>query len=97
MTFAGRMGGGVFSPALMLGALTGCAFGELAIEIFPSISGSQGLYALAGMGAVWVWRRRGLAPLRGGVTAGLVFLGLGLVFRVTMTSFSSGGHWGPRM
>jgi hypothetical protein len=53
--------------------------------------------SLAGMGAVWVWRRRGLAPLRGGVTAGLVFLGLGLVFRVTMTSFSSGGHWGPRM
>jgi CIC family chloride channel protein len=52
VTFAGRMGGGVFSPALMLGALTGSAFGELAIEIFPSVSGSQGLYALVGMGAV---------------------------------------------
>ncbi|MFQ5567441.1 MAG: chloride channel protein, partial [Paracoccaceae bacterium] len=52
VTFAGRMGGGVFSPALMLGALTGSAFGEIAIEILPSVSGSQGLYALAGMGAV---------------------------------------------
>jgi CIC family chloride channel protein len=52
VTFAGRMGGGVFSPAVMLGALTGCAFGEVAIQIFPSVSGSQGLYALAGMGAV---------------------------------------------
>ena len=52
ITYAGRMGGGVFSPAIMLGALTGCAFGELAIEIFPAVSGSQGLYALAGMGAV---------------------------------------------
>jgi len=52
ITFAGRMGGGVFSPALMLGALTGSAFGELAIQILPSVSGSQGLYALAGMGAV---------------------------------------------
>jgi len=52
VTFAGRMGGGVFSPALMLGALTGCAFGEIAIQILPSVSGSQGLYALAGMGAV---------------------------------------------
>ncbi|HUS52391.1 MAG TPA: chloride channel protein, partial [Thermohalobaculum sp.] len=52
VTFAGRMGGGVFSPAVMLGALTGCAFGEIAIQIFPSVSGSQGLYALAGMGAV---------------------------------------------
>jgi CIC family chloride channel protein len=52
ITFAGRMGGGVFSPAVMLGALTGCAFGEIAIQILPSVSGSQGLYALAGMGAV---------------------------------------------
>lgn len=52
ITFAGRMGGGVFSPSLMLGALTGSAFGEIAIAIFPSVSGSQGLYALAGMGAV---------------------------------------------
>lgn len=52
ITLAGRMGGGVFSPALMLGALTGSAFGEVAIEIFPAVSGSQGLYALAGMGAV---------------------------------------------
>jgi len=52
ITFAGRMGGGVFSPALMLGALTGCAFGEIAIGVFPAVSGSQGLYALAGMGAV---------------------------------------------
>lgn len=52
ITMTGRMGGGVFSPALMLGALTGSAFGEIAIGIFPSVSGSQGLYALAGMGAV---------------------------------------------
>jgi CIC family chloride channel protein len=52
ITFAGRMGGGVFSPAVMLGALTGCAFGEIAIQIFPAVSGSQGLYALAGMGAI---------------------------------------------
>jgi CIC family chloride channel protein len=52
LTLAGRMGGGVFSPALMLGALAGSAFGEVAIQIFPTVSGSQGLYALAGMGAV---------------------------------------------
>ncbi len=52
VTFAGRMGGGVFSPALMMGALTGLAFGHIAVAIFPDISGSEGLYALAGMGAV---------------------------------------------
>ncbi|NNU80024.1 chloride channel protein [Halovulum dunhuangense] len=52
ITMAGRMGGGVFSPSLMLGALTGLAFGLLATSIFPSVSGTAGLYALAGMGAV---------------------------------------------
>lgn len=52
ITFAGRMGGGVFSPSLMLGALTGLTFGLLATSIYPGITGSQTLYALAGMAAV---------------------------------------------
>jgi CIC family chloride channel protein len=52
ITLAGRMGGGVFSPSLMLGALTGLAFGMIATGIFPDVSGSETLYALAGMGAV---------------------------------------------
>ncbi|MEM6488651.1 MAG: chloride channel protein, partial [Pseudomonadota bacterium] len=52
ITMAGRMGGGVFSPALMMGALLGTAFGSVAIALVPSVEGSQGLYALAGMGAV---------------------------------------------
>jgi len=52
VTFAGRMGGGVFSPSLMIGALTGLAFGHIAIPIFPDLSGNLSLYALAGMGAV---------------------------------------------
>jgi CIC family chloride channel protein len=45
-------GGGVFSPSLMLGALSGLAFGIIATAILPDVSGSQTLYALAGMGAV---------------------------------------------
>lgn len=52
ITMAGRMGGGVFSPALMVGALTGLAFGLIATSVFPEVSGSVTLYALAGMGAV---------------------------------------------
>lgn len=52
ITMAGRMGGGVFSPALMVGALTGLAFGLIATAIFPHVSGTATLYALAGMGAV---------------------------------------------
>ncbi|OSP55008.1 chloride channel protein [Pseudoruegeria sp. SK021] len=52
ITFGGRMGGGVFSPSLMVGALSGLAFGMVATSIFPHVSGSETLYALAGMGAV---------------------------------------------
>ena len=52
ITFGGRMGGGIFSPSLMVGALTGLAFGLIATAVFPEVSGSHTLYALAGMGAV---------------------------------------------
>lgn len=52
ITMGGRMGGGIFSPSLMIGALTGLAFGLIATSVFPEISGSHTLYALAGMGAV---------------------------------------------
>jgi chloride channel protein, CIC family len=52
ITMAGRMGGGVFSPSLMLGALTGLAFGIIATGILPQVSGTTTLYALAGMGAL---------------------------------------------
>ncbi|MFK7838080.1 MAG: chloride channel protein [Sulfitobacter sp.] len=52
ITLGGRMGGGVFSPSLMIGALTGLCFGLIATGVFPDVSGSSSLYALAGMGAV---------------------------------------------
>jgi CIC family chloride channel protein len=52
ITLGGRMGGGVFSPSLMVGALVGLTFGLIATGFFPDVSGSTSLYALAGMGAV---------------------------------------------
>lgn len=52
ITMAGRMGGGVFSPALMTGALFGLAFGLVATQIFPASASTATLYALAGMGGV---------------------------------------------
>jgi CIC family chloride channel protein len=52
ITLGGRMGGGIFSPSLMIGALTGLAFGIVATSIFPDQSGEGTLYAMAGMGAV---------------------------------------------
>lgn len=52
ITLGGRMGGGVFSPALVVGSLTGLAFGLIATGLIPAYSGSATTYALAGMGAV---------------------------------------------
>lgn len=52
ITLASRFGGGVFSPALYLGAMTGGAFGLIASDAFPELASSEGLYALLGMGAV---------------------------------------------
>ena len=52
VTLGGRMGGGIFSPSLMVGALFGLAFGIVATSIFPDMSGGSAIYALAGMGAV---------------------------------------------
>jgi CIC family chloride channel protein len=47
-----RFGGGVFSPAIYLGAMTGGAFGLIAAEAFPDLASSHGVYALVGMSAV---------------------------------------------
>lgn len=52
ITLASRFGGGVFSPALYLGAMTGGAFGLIAAQFFPDMASSQALYSLLGMGAV---------------------------------------------
>lgn len=52
ITLASRFGGGIFSPSLYLGAMTGGAFGLMAASMFPQTSSSDGLYAILGMGAV---------------------------------------------
>ena len=52
ITIASRFGGGVFSPSLYLGAMTGGAFGILAAQLFPEQATSHAAYALVGMGAV---------------------------------------------
>ena len=52
ITLGGRMGGGIFSPALVIGALTGLAFGLIATALIPAYSGTATTYALAGLGAV---------------------------------------------
>ena len=90
---AGRLGGGIFSPSLMIGALSGLAFGLITTSIFPTLSGSETLYALAGMGAV------AASVLGAPISTTLIVFELtgnwqvGLVVMVTVsvaTSFSGG-------
>lgn len=52
ITISSRMGGGVFSPSLYLGAMTGGAFGIIAAQFFPDLASSPAVYATIGMGAV---------------------------------------------
>jgi CIC family chloride channel protein len=52
ITLASRFGGGVFSPAIYLGAMTGGIFGFIAASVFPNLASSDGLYAILGMGGV---------------------------------------------
>lgn len=52
ITLASRFGGGIFSPSLYVGAMTGGVFGIIAAQVFPEMASSQGLYSILGMGAV---------------------------------------------
>jgi CIC family chloride channel protein len=52
ITLASRFGGGIFSPSLYLGAVTGGLFGLAIQPIFPDLTSSYGAYAMVGMGAV---------------------------------------------
>ncbi len=52
IALASRFGGGIFSPALYLGAMTGSAFGLIVAGALPEAGSSAGLYAILGMGAV---------------------------------------------
>ena len=52
ISYGARFAGGVFSPSLFLGAMTGGAFGLIASSIWPGPASSPGLYAIIGTGAV---------------------------------------------
>ena len=47
-----RFGGGIFSPSLVVGGLTGGAFGIFAAGVAPELSSPPSVYAVIGMGAV---------------------------------------------
>jgi CIC family chloride channel protein len=53
--------GGVFAPSLFVGAMSGMAFGDIAVAIAGPAAGQPVLYAVVGMGAVFTAAAR--APL----------------------------------
>lgn len=52
ITLGAGFGGGVFSPTLFMGAMTGGTFGLIAAWMFPELAAEHGLYAIVGMGAM---------------------------------------------
>jgi len=61
LTLGSGGSGGVFAPALFIGAVLGGAFGQVAQLIFPGIPASSGAYAMVGMAAVFAGAAR--API----------------------------------
>lgn len=61
LTLGSGSSGGVFAPALFIGAVLGGAYGQLAHLAFPSIVAASGAYAMVGMAAVFAAAAR--API----------------------------------
>ena len=53
LTLGSGGSGGVFAPALFVGAMLGGAYGHIVHGLFPSFTAGAGAYALVGMGAVF--------------------------------------------
>ncbi len=70
--------GGVFAPALAVGAFTGAAFGTLVHGLYPTITAAPGAYALVGMGAVLA------ASVRAPLTAVIMLFELTADFRIIL-------------
>ncbi len=61
LTLGAGNSGGVFAPALFMGAMTGGSFGWVVHKFFPTVAAGSGSYATVGMAAVFAAAAR--APL----------------------------------
>jgi CIC family chloride channel protein len=52
-SYASGNAGGIFAPALFIGAMLGGSLGTFAHHLFPAYTASPGAYALVGMGALF--------------------------------------------
>jgi CIC family chloride channel protein len=53
VSYASGNAGGIFGPALFIGAMLGCSVGTVAHHFFPGYTAMPGAYALVGMGAAF--------------------------------------------
>ena len=65
ISFSSGAPGGIFSPLLALGTLFGALFGDFATTLFPQYELEAGIFAIAGMGALFAATVR--APLTGAI------------------------------
>lgn len=65
LSFSSGAPGGIFSPLLALGTLSGAFFGGVMTELFPHYELNAGIFAIAGMGALFAATVR--APLTGAI------------------------------
>lgn len=78
LTLGSGGSGGIFSPALFMGAMLGTAFGLGANALFPGITAPPGAYALVGMAAVFA------AAAHAPITAVLILFELTGDYRIIM-------------
>jgi CIC family chloride channel protein len=78
ITLGSGNSGGIFAPALFMGAMLGGAFGLVVHNVFPAITATGGAYALVGMAAVFAGAAR--AP----ITAVLIVFEMSNDYRIIL-------------
>ncbi len=78
LTLGSGGSGGIFAPALFIGAMTGGAFGAVLNEVFPGSTAAYGAYALVAMAALVA------ASTRGTLTAILMLFEMTRVYAIIL-------------
>jgi CIC family chloride channel protein len=78
LTLGSGFSGGVFAPALFIGAMLGSSYGRIMHSLFPSITATSGAYATVGMAAVFA------AAARAPVTAIVILFEMTLDYKIML-------------
>lgn len=78
LTLGSGFSGGVFAPALFIGAMLGGSYGRIMHSLFPAITSTSGAYATVGMAAVFAGAAR--AP----VTAIVILFEMTLDYKIML-------------